>query len=171
MGNDCRCAAQGADPQHGGEHLDRQLETRTDVLRWKRLLYPWEALLLEPANTLTSFFTGNPLRRQQKKVRDTFVRDSNCNSAALTLSRAAQIGHAQALGSCPLHSTENIKNIQILSRTKPELLWDTASSVTLHCLPACLDCSEVQKKILWQYLHELSVKLLLLCDGLVIDTG
>lgn len=114
------------------EHLDGQLETRTDVLRWKGLMYPWEALLLEPANTPTSFFTGNPLRRQQEKV--TFVRDSNCNSVALTLSRAAQIAHAQALGSCPFHSTENIKNIRVLSRTKPQLLWAQTQLVPRHCI-------------------------------------
>ena len=96
-----------------------------------------------------SSFTVNPRRRQQENI--TFIRDNDCNSVALTLSRAAQIARAQALGSCPLHTTENIKNIQILSRTKKTVVTGsgTATPRSLRCLPACLDCSEVQEKIVW----------------------
>lgn len=93
-----------------------------------------------------SSFAMNPLRRQQENI--AFIRDNDCNSIALTLSGATPTAHAQAPGSCPLHTSEN-KNIQILSRTKSCYGLRMAVPGTLHCLPTHLDCSEVWKKILW----------------------
>lgn len=75
-------------------------------------------------------FRSESLRRQQENM--TFIRDNACNSAALTLSRAARIARAQAPSSCPLHTNENIKNIQIRSRTKPKLLWAEAQLLPGH---------------------------------------
>jgi len=64
--------------------------------------------------------TVNPRRAQGENI--TFIRDNDPNSVALTLSRATQIACAQALSSCPLHTTDIIKNTQMLSRTKTQLL-------------------------------------------------
>lgn len=118
-----------------------------------------------------SSFTVNPLRRQRENI--TFIRDNDCNSVELTLSRAAQIARAQTPGSCPLHTTENTKNIQILRRTKNPscygLRHGCSQDTALPSSPAGLQRGAEEDSLV--YLHELSVKLLLLCDALVIETG
>lgn len=104
----------------------------------------------------------NPLRRQQENI--AFIRDNDCNSIALTLSGATPTAHAQAPGSCPLHTSEN-KNIQILSRTKScyGLRHGCSRDTALPSNPSGLQRGVEENSL--AYLHELSVKLLLLCDG------
>lgn len=97
-------------------------------------------------------FHSESTEEQQENI--TSVMNSGCNSVALPLSRNTPKAHAQSLGSSPLHTTEKIKNIQILSRTEKNkqtivLGSSTSTPGTLHCLPACLGCSEVWKKTLW----------------------
>lgn len=116
--NHWRCAAPGADPQQGGESTstgvkDRFLEVRETKVSLGRIA-PCTCKYAISSSTV------NPLRRQQGNI--TFIRANDCNSAALTLSRAAQIADAQALGFCPLHTTENIKNVRTLRGQKNQLL-------------------------------------------------
>lgn len=106
-----------------------------------------------------SSFTVNALRRQQENI--AVIRDNDCNSVALTLSGATP---TQAPGSCPLHTSEN-KDIQILSRTKScyGLRHGCSRDTALPSSPSGLQRGVEENSL--AYLHELSVKLLLLCDG------
>lgn len=109
-----------------------------------------------------SSFAENPPRRQQENI--ALVRDNDCNSMALTLSGATPTARTQAPGPCPLHTSEN-KNIQILNRTKScyGLRHGCFQDTALPSSPSGLQRGVEENSL--AYLHELSVKLLLLCDG------
>lgn len=96
--------------------------------------------------------------------------DNDCNSVALTLSRAAQTACAQAPGFCHLNTTENVRSIQILSRTETSCYGlRHARETALHYRPSGLQRGA--KGDILAYLCELSVKLLSLGDLLVIEMG
>lgn len=91
-----------------------------------------------------------------------FSRDNDCNSVPLTLAGATPTAHMQAPGSCPLHTSEN-KDIHILSRTKSRygLRHGCSRDTALPSSPSGLQRGVEENSL--AYLHELSVKLLLLC--------
>lgn len=144
------------------EHLDGQLESRTGFFKVGETKVSLESIAPCTYKYAISSFIVNPPRRQQENV--AFIRENDCNSVALTLSGATSTARAQAPGSCPLHSSEN-KNIQILSRTKScyGLRHDCSRDTALPSSPSGLQRGVEENSL--AYLHELSVKLLLLCDG------
>lgn len=152
------CCSRSRPSARKREHLDGQLESRTGFFKVGETKVSLESIAYKYA---ISSFTVNPPRRQENIA---FIRENEYNSVALTLSGATSTARAQAPGSCPLHTSEN-KNIQILSRTKScyglrhDCSWDTA----LPSSPSGLQRGVEENSL--AYLHELSVKLLLLCDG------
>lgn len=144
------------------EHLDGQLESRTGFFKVGETKVSLESIAPCTYKYAISSFIVNPPRRQQENV--AFIRENDCNSVALTLSGATSTARAQAPGSCPLHSSEN-KNIQILSRTKScyGLRHDCSRDTALPSSPSGLQRGVEENSL--AYLHELSVKLLLLRDG------
>lgn len=144
------------------EHLDGQLESRTGFFKVGETKVSLESIAPCTYKYAISSFIVNPPRRQQENV--AFIRENDCNSVALTLSGATSTARAQAPGTCPLHTSEN-KNIQILSRTKScyGLRHDCSRDTALPSSPSGLQRGVEENSL--AYLHELSVKLLLLCDG------
>lgn len=156
------CCSRSRPSARRREHLDRQLESRTGFFNVGETKVSLESIVLYTCKYAISSFTVNPLRRQQENI--AFIRNNDCDSMALTLSGATPTARTQAPGSCPLHTSEN-KNIQILSRTEScyGLRHGCSRDTALPSSPSGLQRGVEENSL--AYLHELSVKLLLLCDG------